>query len=186
MTQRSFHVIPLHLLKRQARKTGENVKIAEVLALAGIKHHAMPEEYHQYKGRIVHRGDRTNNQMGDHVFFSENETATTPTAIAALNLTFWHGAMSIVSCAGCIQAYLQCKLDGNTWVILPFELWLPDWKKQCDPNTKLAVKLIKSLYGHPQSGNLWQNFLKTSCDTTTRNGWCPTRIIPIQFYFQAW
>jgi hypothetical protein len=23
------------------------------------------------------------------------------------------------------------------------------------------VKLIKSLYGHPQSGNLWQNFLET-------------------------
>ena len=34
-------------------------------------------------------------------------------------------------------------------------------KKQYDPNTKLAVKLIKSLYGHPQSGNLWQNFLET-------------------------
>ena len=34
-------------------------------------------------------------------------------------------------------------------------------EKQYDPNTKVAVKLIKSLYGHPQSGNLWQNFLET-------------------------
>jgi hypothetical protein len=34
-------------------------------------------------------------------------------------------------------------------------------EKKYDPNTKLAVKLIKSLYGHPQSGNLWQNFLET-------------------------
>ena len=122
-------IIPLHLLKHRARETGVNVSIAEVLTLAGIKHHEMPEEYHQYKGRIVYRGDRITNQMGDHVLFSENETATTPNAIAALNLTLWYGAMSIVSCADCIQAYLQCKLDGSTWVILPFELWLPEWKK---------------------------------------------------------
>ena len=45
-------VIPLHLLKRRARETGENVKFAEVLTLAGKKHHEMPEDYHQYKGRI--------------------------------------------------------------------------------------------------------------------------------------
>ena len=77
--------------------------------------------------------------MGDHAFFSENETVTTPTAIAALNLTPWYGAMSIVSCADCIEAYLQCKLDGNTWVILPFELWLPEWKKQYDPNNHFMV-----------------------------------------------
>ena len=156
-------IIPLHLLKHRARETGENVSIAEVLMLAGIKHHEMPEEYHQYKGRIVYRGDRITNQMGDHVFFSENETATTPTAIAALNLTLWHGAMSIVSCADCIQAYLQCKLDGDTWVILPFELWLPEWKKQYHPNTKLAVKLIKSQSGHPQSGNLLHFFSRHNC-----------------------
>ena len=127
--------------------------------------------------------DRITNQIGDHdVFFSENETATTPTAIAALNLTLWHGAMSIVSCADCIQAYLQCKLDGDTWVILPFELWLPEWKKQYHPNTKLAVKLIKSQSGHPQSGNLLHFLFR---DTTARTGWRHTRIIPVQFYFQV-
>ena len=70
---------------------------------------------------IVYRGDRITNIMCDHVFFSENETATTPATIAALNLTLWYGAMSIVSCADCIRACLQCKLDGSTWVILPFE-----------------------------------------------------------------
>ena len=183
MTQRSFHVIPLRLLKRQARKTGENVKIAEVLALAGIKHHAMPEEYHQYKGRIVYRGDRITNQMGDHVFFSENETATTPTAIAALNLTLWYGAMSTVSCADCIQAYLQCKLDGSTWVILPFELRLPEWKKAVCPKHKVGCEVDKITLW---SSTKWKSVAKFSRDTTKRNGWHPTRIIPIKLYFQVW
>ena len=91
-------VIPVHLLKQQAKARGEEVKIAEVLTLAGIKHSELPEEFHRYKGRIVHRGDQIRNQSGEHVFFAENETATTPTAIAALNLTLWFGLRAIVSC----------------------------------------------------------------------------------------
>ena len=176
-------IIPLHLLKHRARETGENVSIAEVLMLAGIKHHEMPEEYHQYKGRIVYRGDRITNQMGDHVFFSENETATTPTAIAALNLTLWYGAMSTVSCADCIQAYLQCKLDGSTWVILPFELRLPEWKKAVCPKHKVGCEVDKITLW---SSTKWKSVAKFSPDTTKRNGWHPTRVIPIKLYFQVW
>ena len=153
-------VIPVAELRKRARAKGEDIKIAEVLTLAGIKHHELSPEYHKYKGRIVYRGDQIRNQSGEHVFFAENETATTPTAIAALNLTLWFGLITVVSCADCVQAYLQCKLDGNTWVILPFELWLPEWKEKHDPLTKLAVRLVKSLYGHPQNGNLWQAYLE--------------------------
>ncbi len=80
-------VVTLSELKRRSYESGRSVKIAEVLTLAGIKHFEMPEEYHQYKGRIVYRGDRITDQSGQTVFFTENETATTPTAIAALNLT---------------------------------------------------------------------------------------------------
>jgi hypothetical protein len=75
-------------------------------------------------------------------------------------LTLWFGCLTTISCADCIQAYLQCLLEGNTWVILPFELWLEEWKKIYDPSSCLAVKLIKSLYGHPQSGKLWQAHLE--------------------------
>ena len=153
-------VIPLAQLKKQARASGEDIKIAEVLTLAGIKHSELEEQFHRYKGRIVYRGDQIRNQSGDHVFFAESETATTPTTIAALNLTLWYGLTTTVSCADCVQAYLQCHLDGNTWVILPFELWLPEWKQNHDSTQKLAVKLVKSIYGHPQSGNLWQAHLE--------------------------
>ena len=174
-------VIPVHVLKKTAKDRGETIKIAEVLTLAGIKHFEMPEEFHKYKGRIVYRGDQIRNQSGEHVFFTENETATTPTAIAALNLTLWFGLMTCVSCADCVQAYLQCTLDESTWVILPFELWLPEWKKLYEPNTKLAVRLVKSLYGHPQSGNLWQKFLEKQL---TEIGGVPLESYPSNFVFR--
>ena len=45
-------------------------------------------------------------------------------------------------------------------MILPFELWLPEWKKKYEPTEKLAVRLVKSIYGHPQIGNLWQAHLE--------------------------
>ena len=109
--------------------------------------------------------DRITNQIGDHdVFFSENETATTPTAIAALNLTLWHGAMSIVSCAETASKH-TCNASwmATHGLYYLFELWLPEWKKQYHPNTKLAVKLIKSQSGHPQSGNLLHFFSRHNC-----------------------
>ena len=169
-------VIPAHLLKQQAKARGEEIKIAEVLTLAGIKHSELPEEFHRNKGRIVYRGDQIRNQSGEHVFFADNETATTPTAIAALNLTLWFDLRTIVSCADCVQAYLQCKLYGNTWVILPFELWLPEWKQKYDP-------LIDSshFYGHPQSGNLWQAHLEKQL--LAMNG-VPIEQYPSNFVFR--
>ena len=90
--------------------------------------------------------DMIKDRFNQHLFFTEAETATTPTMLAALNLTLWFGCMTTISCADCIQAYPQCLLEGNTWVILPFELWLEEWKKIYDPFTRLAIKLIKSLY----------------------------------------
>ena len=37
---------------------------------------------------------------------------------------------------------------------------MEEWKKIYDPSTRLAVKPIKSLYGHPQPRNLWQTHLE--------------------------
>eukprot|EP00435_Cladocopium_sp_Y103_P056347 s1336_g19.t1 len=144
-------VIPVTELRRKARQKGEKMKIAEVLTLCGIKHHEMSPEHHRYKGRIVYRGDAIRDEHHQYVLFED--TATTPTALAALNLTLWFGCMTTLYCADCIQAYLHCDLDDKTWVILPYELWLDAWKQKYDKDTKLAVRLIRSLYGHPQAGS---------------------------------
>ena len=36
------------------------------------------------------------------------------------------------------------------------------------------------------SSTKWKSVAEFSRDTAPRNGWCPTRIIPSQFYFQVW
>ena len=63
------------------RRQSSNDMTPQVLTLAGIKHFEMPEECHQYKGRIVYRGDRIKKtKVGKQCQITENETATTPTA----------------------------------------------------------------------------------------------------------
>ena len=66
-------------------------------------------------------------------------------------------------------------------MLLPFELWLPEWKQKIDPRTKLAVSLVKSLYGHPQSGNLWQVHLQKQ--SLAMNG-VPIEQYPSNFVFR--
>ena len=61
------------------------------------------------------------------------------------------------SVADAVQAYLQAPIGRETWVIIPFELWLPEWKERFDPGARLVVQLRKSLYGHPESGKRWQD-----------------------------
>lgn len=151
-------VIPVRELRKKSRQQGTSIKLAEVLTLCGVKHYEMSPEHHKYKGRIVYRGDAIRDENHQRILFED--TATTPTALAALNLTLWWGCVTTLSCADCIQAYLQCDLDDCTWVILPFELWLEEWKQKYDKNEKLAVRLVRSLYGHPLAGNLWQQRLE--------------------------
>ena len=92
-------------------------------------------------------------QSAMNITYVLQDTAAMRTAFAALNPTL---SMTTLSCADCIQAFLQCDLDHNTWVILPYELWLDAWKKSCDTDTKLFVRLVCSHRGHPQAGHVWQ------------------------------
>ena len=50
--------------------------------------------------------------------------------------------------------YRQSELDDSdlAYVIIPVELWLDEWHTRFDPGTRLAVRLKKSLYGHPKAG----------------------------------
>ena len=85
------------------------------------------------------------------------DTATTPTALVALNLALFYG--SCVPLSDAIQAFLQAPIEEETWIIIPYELWLDEWKKIYPKDTKLVVRLLRSLYGHPLAGKLWQEFL---------------------------
>ena len=48
-------------------------------------------------------------------------------------------------------------LEVPTWVVLPKELWLKEWHGRF---RRVAVRLIKALYKHPQAPALWQAHFK--------------------------
>ena len=60
-----------------------------------------------------------------------------------------------VKLADAIQAYIQAKLKGPLcWVELPTDAWPPEiqyWKFR-----RPVVRLDKALYGHPDSGTMWE------------------------------
>ena len=149
-------------LRSDARKSGRTIKIAELLTLRGIKHYELAPEFHKYKGRIVYRGDYVTDESHNIVFFEE--TATTPTALTALNLTLWFGCLKehTITCSDAVQAFLQAPLPEETWAILPYELWTPSIRKKFPATAKVAVRLLKSLYRHPLAGRLWQEHLSAA------------------------
>ena len=151
-------------LRSNARRAGRTIKIAELLTLCGIKHYELSPECHKYKGRIVYRGDYITDESHNIVLFEE--TATTPTALTALNLTLWFGCLKkhTTTCSDAVQAFLQAPLSEETWAILPWELWTPSMREKFPATAKIAVKLLKSLYGHPLAGRLWQDHLAAALE----------------------
>ena len=60
------------------------------------------------------------------------------------------------------QAYVQADLKGTeTWVALPPEAWPPEWQGKWH---RPVVRLLKALYGHPDSGTFWEKH----CDKALR------------------
>ena len=146
-------------LKREARENNRTVKIADILTLCGEKFSELPEEFRKFKGRVVYRGDKIYDELGNLVQFTD--TATNPTAITALNVALWFSCMpgNTASSSDAVQAFLQSDLPEETWVALPPELWLDKWHHQFKKGDRVVVRLRKSLYGHPLAGKLWEDHL---------------------------
>ena len=148
-------------LKNNARKRGIQIKLAELLTLYGIKHFELSPEHWRWKGRICYRGDIVRDPWNNILMLEE--TATTPTSVVALNVALWFASLPghSASCADAVQAFLQSTLDDDeeTWVVLPQELWLPQWHSRFSKTDRICVKLRCSLYGHPGVGgkNIYTN-----------------------------
>ena len=147
-------------LKREAQESNRSVKIADILTLCGEKFSELPEEFRKFKGRVVYRGDKIYDELGNLVQFTD--TATNPTAITALNLALWFSCLpgNTVSASDAVQAFLQAILPEETWVALPPELWLEEWHSRFKKGDRVVVRLNKSLYGHPLAGKLWEDHLR--------------------------
>ena len=143
-------------LCREAKRNGEKLHLAEAMSIAGIKNSEMPENQQTHKGRIVYRGDITKDEQGAPALFRELHSL--PTNTQAVNLTIFIGMIHgfVVQAADACQAFLQAPLRSPipTWVIIPTELWLPQWKGKF---RRVAVKLKK---GHPEAPADWQAHLE--------------------------
>ena len=81
------------------------------------------------------------------------------------------------------QAYVQALMKGTeTWVQLPPEHWPPEWydeNGECRYD-KPVVRLLKALYGHPDSGSFWEQKCDLHCKSV---GFAPIPDWPFCYYY---
>ena len=144
-----------HLIA-QAKSGNETVHLGELMSICSEKFSEMAEEHRRLKGRVVFRGDITKDQDGSLAVFQE--LGASPTSIHSANSNLAYGMIPghKTTQADAIKAYIQSTLKSKhkTWVALPRELWPADWKQK--GFRKPMVRLIKSLYGHPEAGGHWE------------------------------
>ena len=146
-------------LRAVAQKSGQSVHLAQLMSICSIKFAELAKHLQVYKGRIVFRGDIARDEWGAAAVYQE--LSASPTSIATANATIAYGLIPghRTTCADAVKAYVQSELKSKqaTWIALPTELWPEAWKGRYK---RPMVRLIKALYGHPESGAHWQRHLE--------------------------
>ena len=117
--------------KTWARSTSIKILVADFPTLCGIKHYELEPFDGKTNGDFCiaetafrHGGERCAAATNGH----------TPTAIIALQITFWFGLMAhhMVTCSDVAQVFWQSWLDKDDYFtlgVMPFELWQEAWRK---------------------------------------------------------
>ena len=153
----------------KVRVNDKDASVGRVFSIMGETHaeRRVPEADKEYKARVVFAGNniQTASRVAPHELFQEVSSA--PAAMASVRATLAVGALRgwrpMVRDAA--QAYIQASIVGPgrpaTWVRLLRSMKPPVWLTKdgkpayADPN----VPLLKALYGHPESGALWEKHL---------------------------
>jgi len=109
----------------------------------------------KYKYRVVFQGNNVINQNWEAAIFQDLGSA--PASMEAGKVADCYGCLPghATQQADAEQAYVQAKLTGRTtWVALPPDQWPDEWRQR--GMHRLVVKLDKALYGHPDSGTMWE------------------------------
>jgi len=145
-------------LIRESLNSGEKVHIGNLMTICSEKFAEMEEAMRVLKGRVVYRGDVAKDESGAAAIY-QNLTAS-PTSITAANANIAYGKIPghRTSSADAVKAYVQSLLKSEhpTWVQIPKELWPESWGRKYH---RPVCKLVKSLYGHPESGAHWEQHL---------------------------
>ena len=141
----------------EAKKNRKEAHMARVHVTCVEKTYQLPEGNpgRKFKGRGVLLGNQAKNQHWEAAFFQD--LGNSPASFEASRLADFYACLPghAVKLADGIQAYIQAKLKGPLcWVELPTDAWPPEiqyWKFRCP-----VVRLDKELYGHPDSGTMWE------------------------------
>ncbi|MHC4950810.1 MAG: reverse transcriptase domain-containing protein, partial [Planctomycetota bacterium] len=119
------------------------------------------------KARAVFQGSNIRTGDGTPAHLLYQEVGATPSNLATAHCAIGAGALkgSRATTRDVKQAYIQSEIDlpgrPRTWIRLPKYLWPKSWfnadgsPKYVDP----VCILKKSLYGHPESGAIWDKKL---------------------------
>ena len=141
----------------EAKKNKKEVHMARVHGICVEKNYQLPEGNpgRKFKGRGVLLGNQVKNQHWEAAFFQD--LGNSPASFEASRWADFFGCLPghSVKLADAIQAYIQAKLKGPLCCVeLPTDAWPPEiqyWKFR-----RPVVRLDKALYGHPDSGTMWE------------------------------
>jgi len=153
----------------RAKSSDRDIMAGRLFAIMGEKGAELnrPAGEKVYKARVVFAGNNISTASGVPAWELFQEVSQTPAAMVTVR-----SAMAVAALKGmepkmrdAQQAYIQARIDGpgrpETWVRLPKQWWPASWFGPSgeplyrDP----LVKLQKALYGHPESGALWDKHL---------------------------
>lgn len=136
----------------RSKKSKKSINIGRLMTILSIKNYEVPS-LRKLKARVVFRGDDIRTE--DNTLAVLQESKVNPTGLVGLNANLMLGCCpgNHSSQSDVVRAYTQSylKTTVETWVELSSELTPPKYSKLKRP----CVKLIKSLYGHPESGYHW-------------------------------
>jgi hypothetical protein len=175
---------------REAKASGATVHFGSLMTICSIKHSESTDEgLRKHKARIVFRGDIVRDQHGALAVHQQLGSSPTSMASSRQNLAYGQLAGCSTSQADAVRAYIQSKLESKdssgrailTWITLPPELKPTSWSSL--PYDDPVVVLEKALYGHPDSGGLWERHLTKALKQI---GFIPIESHPSCFWHHEW
>ena len=152
---------------REAKAKEAKAHFGRIFEICSQKGSELPKGHpeQKWKGRSVFQGNKVSDENNDHAIFAE--LGSSPASMEAAKIIDVYGSQPNFSKqqADAKQAYTQALFQGvETWVRLPRNRWPKEWEGFEDP----VCPLMLALYGHPDSGGIWENHCASQLEG---NGW---------------
>jgi hypothetical protein len=146
-------------------RSPKDVMVGRVFGILGIKNSELDLKDQEFKCRAVYDGGNVHTRSGVDARELYEEIANAPASFTAARCAIAAAVLTkkSVSVRDALQAFLQARIDSpgrvQTWVELPKEWWPAEWfwdAARTQPKYRRpVVLLLLALYGHPESGALW-------------------------------